>query len=492
MSPLKKLIPQNPFAIRSYGELRKVSKRVYIFRNIVNSSFVVGDNGIAVVDTQVNRPLAENLLRAIRLVSDKPILYVLNTHYHWDHTNGNQLFADHGATCIASELTREFMIERKKRQKLFLSSRGFELGEDPRLPDQTFNGQLEINLGNCPIRIFFAGFAETEDASAVHVVHDNVLIAGDTIMTGSFPIFGQPCWDEGLEESGKWIQTIRHLVSFNPKHIVPGHGPLAKQKDIGLLIRIQEYFVHEVRKRVDHGFSLDQILSEMENTYPKWITRIPLVWGTPKYAVLRVYRSLTQAKDSGELGWQKYKPSTIPGVDQHHSLDAFGNSVSDWIEISEEAFEGGDIPKGLSVLRCATEYFPEACEVQSYFAEKLIEHSKKEASVLEKGDFFDLARRCWEKALDINPKHLPSLIGKGRFLTMMAFRGGDDPREGMKLLGKANELSKSDKDKLQIEFYLGIGYRRLGDEVKAKEHFLKASKLDSSWMPVRMALAFKK
>ncbi|MCA9396139.1 MAG: MBL fold metallo-hydrolase [Candidatus Omnitrophica bacterium] len=489
MPVFKRLIPQNPFGKRTYGTLHKVSKNVFIFRNIANSSFIIGRDAVAVIDTQVNRPLAENLLKAIRSVTDKPIRYVINTHYHWDHTNGNQIFADQGAVCIASDLTAEFMTVRKFRQKQFLASRGFELGFDPKLPDDTFTGQHEIDLGDCPVRIFFAGCAESDDASAVHVLNDNVLMAGDTVMTGSFPIFGQPCWDEGLEGTGQWIKTVQKLLLLNPKKIIPGHGPLAKPRDIDLFIRIQSYFTEEVKKRVDAGMPLNQILGEMEAGYPKWITRIPLVWGTPKYAALRIYRSLTQKRDGGEPGWQKYKPSVIPGADLKYEKGVFGTTVAEWVETAEEAFEGGDAAKGLSVLRCAKDYFPQDCTLLSCYADKLVEFSKNESSVLEKGDFFDEARKCWEQALSIDSNHVPSLIGKGRFLTMMAFRGGDDPGEGMELLEKANELSKSDKDQLQIQFYLGVGYRRLGNENKAKDFFVKASKIDAGWMPVRMALA---
>ena len=148
------MFKKNPFAPRSYGELQKVTDRVYIFRNITNSSFVIGDDGVAVIDTQVSRPTAENLIRQLRSVTDKPVRYVINTHYHWDHTNGNQLFKDMGAVIVSSKLTKEFMEVRKDRQKEFLSGRGFELGHDPLIPSETFEGERTIDLGNQPLRLF--------------------------------------------------------------------------------------------------------------------------------------------------------------------------------------------------------------------------------------------------------------------------------------------------------------------------------------------------
>ncbi|MEE8302580.1 MAG: MBL fold metallo-hydrolase, partial [Candidatus Tectomicrobia bacterium] len=72
----------NPFAPRTYGVLQRVTDRVYIFRNIVNSAIVIGDDAVAVIDTQVNESLATRFLGQIRELSDKPIRYAINTHYH--------------------------------------------------------------------------------------------------------------------------------------------------------------------------------------------------------------------------------------------------------------------------------------------------------------------------------------------------------------------------------------------------------------------------
>ncbi|MXY28033.1 MBL fold metallo-hydrolase, partial [Candidatus Poribacteria bacterium] len=189
---------ENPFAPRQYGELVKVTERVYLFRNIVNSSIIIGDKGIAVIDTQVNQTMGQRLLKAIRTLTDKPILYAINTHYHWDHTNGNTVFHGAGATVVAREMTKDFMVNRSPRQEAFLRSRGFTLGDAPFLPQQTFEHETEIDLGNQPLHLVHLGKAETDDATAIRVPAEGCIVSGDTIMTGSFPIFGQPVMNEGL------------------------------------------------------------------------------------------------------------------------------------------------------------------------------------------------------------------------------------------------------------------------------------------------------
>lgn len=480
----------NPFAPRQYGELKIVSPGVYIFRNITNSSFVIGDKSVAVIDTQVNRPSAERLLECVRSVTDKPISHVINTHYHWDHTNGNQLFKNEGAVIISSKLTKEFMAKRQNRQKEFLAGRGFELGSDPLLPEITFQGEYTVDLGNMPLRLFFAGRAETDDATAVHVVRENILMSGDTIMTGSFPIFGQPVWDEGLEGDEDWVCTIGRLMAFHPQHIIPGHGPLAHEADVELLVKIERYFIDEVKKLVKKGYNIEQVLRDLEPRLPKWMTAIPLVWGTPRYAILRVFRGLTKTDKDKEPGWQKYKPSVIPNAKAiSFTQGVIGNeTLEDFLKMAEEANEGGDIALKLAILKKAAEVFHNSSDALTAYAEALIEASRAEPSVLEKGDFFQMARDCWNRALSIQPNHAAALLGKGRYLTMMAYRGGDDPAAGMKLLETVVEMKPGGRPEAEAQFYLGMGYRRLGDETRARQQFQKAVSLDPSFMPARLAM----
>ena len=461
----------NPFAIRRYGELHRVTDRVYILRNITNSSFVIGDRSVAVIDTQVNFPSAAELLRLLRTVTDKPIEYVINTHYHWDHTNGNAIFKKEGATVVSSKLTKEFMTARAPRQKEFLSGRGFELGDDPFLPEMTFEGEMMLDLGNTPLRLFFAGAAESDDATAIHVPTEKVLMSGDTVMTGSFPIFGQPCWDEGLQGDGAWQKTLARLLETKPTHIIPGHGPLAYEKEIQLLLMIENYFTEEVAKRVRAGMTAEALLADLEPRLPKWITSIPVVWGNPRYAILRVYRGLTKKSSDKVPGWQQFKPSAM----------------------AHEAEEGGDIALKLSILRKAAQDAPNDPDTFSSYAEALVDASRKEASVLEKGDYFQEARNSWEKALALDANHIPTLLGKGKYLTMMAYRGGDDPRAGMELLERVGAIHESPLHEInthiraQAEFYLGMGERRLGNEKAAHAHYDKALSLDAAFMPARMA-----
>lgn len=477
---------ENPYAPRQYGAVQKVTDRVYLFRNIVNSSFIIGDRGVAVIDTQVNQPMARRLLQAIRSVTDKPILYTINTHYHWDHTNGNMIFHREGGTVISRAMTKEFMVSRAPRQKAFLQSRGFELGDDPYLPDQTFQIETELELGNQPLHLIHLGSAETDDAAAVRIPMEGCIVSGDTIMTGSFPIFGQPVMNEGLMGNHDWIDTIRELRAFNPTHVLPGHGPLAHEPEIDLLIQIEEYFLEEVSKRVQCGMSLAELLADIERTLPDWITEIAEVWGTPRYAILRVYRGLI---DDPELGWQHLKPSAIPSADSEvvEKRTIGLENFDGYLQASQEAEEGGDSGLAIEILREATRRYPDNPAPWTALAAALNRSSRVVSSVLEKGDFFWEARNAIQTALELAPYDAPALLMMGQTLITIAYRNGDDPEHGLTYIRRAMDVSLTRTQLAQAHFCVGLAYRTNGDETQAKAAFAKAIAADPSFMPAQLA-----
>ena len=477
---------ENPFAPRQYGQLVKVTERVYLFRNIVNSSIIIGDNGVAVIDTQVNQMMARRLYNAVRTVTDKPILYAINTHYHWDHTNGNTIFHQAGATVVAREMTKDFMVNRAPRQEAFLRSRGFTLGDPPFLPQQTFTHETELNLGNQPLHLVHLGKAETDDATAIRIPAEDCIVSGDTVMTGSFPIFGQPVMNEGLMANHDWINTIKELRTYTPKCVLPGHGPLAQDAEIDLLLQIESYFLTEVRKRVEQGMSLAELLAEMEANFPDWIRSIAEVWGTPRYAILRVYRGLI---DDPELGWQHLKPSAIPAADAEklqkkiHALEKFET----YRETAEEVAEGNDFGLAIAILKTATERFSDLPDAWTAYADLLTQASRTASSVLEKGDFFAEAKKALNTALELDPDYAPAHLLRGYNHILSAYRNGDETKTGLASIYQALVNGLHGTQFAQAYFSIGLAHRTNGDETLAREAFAKAIAADARFMPAQLA-----
>ena len=131
---------------------------------------------------------------------------------------------------------------------------------------------------------------------------------------------------------------------------------MAHEQEIRLLKRLECYFLEEVAARVARGMPLPVLLADLEGQLPEWITAIPVVWGTPRYAILRVYRGLVD-DPAGEPGWQHYKPSAIPTSSQAR-VQVTCAALTDlraFQEVAKECEEGGDLGSAIAVARNATQ-----------------------------------------------------------------------------------------------------------------------------------------
>ena len=471
----------NPFAPRTYGSYEPLSERAGIWRNIVNTTVFIGDRGLAIVDTQVNHALARRVLATLKeRWPGKPLLYAINTHYHWDHTNGNEVFKQAGATLVASRRTAKAMVERAPRQKGFLSGRGFELGPDPLQPDVFAEDAKRLDLGGLSLELKLGHAAETADPTLVWCPEERVLVAGDTVMTGSFPIFGQPSQQEGLENND-WITAIDEVRGFQPLHVSPGHGPVAHEAELAMLERICRYFLDEVKRHHAAGPSA-------QDRIPRRAPDLGDARDPRRHVVFHLTHGLFQrvagVADLGQPGWQHVKPTAIPrsgSASGAKDLAAFEEAVT-------QANEGGDAGKAVVWAEAATVALPHDPGAWTLLAATLISASRGIASVLEKGDCFDAARTAVEHALTIDPGYGPALLQHGQFHTMMAFRNGDDPNRGEALLERASADARlTPRQRAEIAFYRGIAERARGNEPQAKQWFGRALAADQTYKPAIMA-----
>jgi cyclase len=475
---------QNPFGKLQYGNLSRITPHCYLFRNVVNSGVILTEEGVAVVDTQINAPMARRLLRAIRGVTNAPVRYVINTHYHWDHWAGNDVFKEAGATIVSGELTRFFMERRNRRQRAFLRSRGFFIpDEDPALPEQMFEDELVLKLGSLAIHVLHLGRAETDDASAVFVPADRCVMSGDTLMTGSFPILGQPVMSEGLSDDRAWIRTLRKMKALSPEKIIPGHGPLGGVADIDFFIDLQTHFLDAVVPLVEEEKSTEEIIRTVEAGLPEKYASLPQVWGTARYAVLRIINNMT--------GWQVAKPSAIPTVDPELleiPLSEIEDRAESYIRAAEFFEKENKIDLALGIINEGCRRHPEEPSLWVARGRLHLKGSRVAGSVLERADFFVEVCRSADRALSIDPDYAPALILYGSYHAMGAFRNGDDPTEAMGILNRVLKLPLEPEEEAKARFYLGICYRAQEQEDLAVASIEKALELDPSYAPARMAL----
>jgi hypothetical protein len=256
---------------------------------------------------------------------------------------------------------------------------------------------------------------------------------------------------------------------------------VAHAAELDLLERIIRYFLDEVRRHRDAGRDLPGTIAAMEEAMPAWITRIREVWGTPRYAILRVWAGL---EDLGQPGWQHRKPSAIPTGEP---VPVAGDLAA-WQEAVHARLEGGDRGGAVATARAATAALPTEPGSWTLLASTLVTVSRDIPSVLEKGDCFSAAKESLAHALALDPTYGPACLQLGQFHAMMAHRNGDEPTQAWAWLDRAAADPRLGRRELaEIAFYRGMAHRAAGDETAARASFAAAISTDPGFFPARLA-----
>jgi len=188
-----------------------------------NSTFLIGNKGILVVDTGFDATEGTKLLYAIRSVSGLPVEYIVNTHYHRDHQGGNSVVGP-SAVVISTDWTRErtlAIIQSQPPQERTLF----------RPADVSFQEKLTVHLEPYSAEVYFPGKAHTSGDALVYFPHQHAIAAGDLFLNRS-----SPAMDVGSVEN--WIRALDHVLSLPVETVVPGHFELASKKE---LARFRDY-----------------------------------------------------------------------------------------------------------------------------------------------------------------------------------------------------------------------------------------------------------
>ena len=190
-----------------------------------NSAVVVGEDGCLVFDAQATPAMASKVIERVKTVTDKPIKYVVLSHYHAVRVLGASAYR--AEAIVASEETRRLVAERGQQDW------DSEYGRFPRLfqdaesipgltwPTLTFDGEMTIHLGKREVRLMQLGAGHTSGDIVAWVPDAGVMLSGDLIEYHSACY----CGDAYLRE---WPATLNEILAFNPKAIAPGRGDALK------------------------------------------------------------------------------------------------------------------------------------------------------------------------------------------------------------------------------------------------------------------------
>ena len=248
-----------------------------------NIGVSVGDDGLLIVDDQF-APLADKIRAALKGIADKKLHFILNTHWHGDHTGGNVVFGPE-ATIIAHDNVRKRLATEQK-------STVFNTTTPPSpkeaLPVITFDQTLTVHFNGEDIRAIHYPKGHTDGDSVIFFSASNVVHLGDDFFAGRFPFVD-------LESGGSvegLVKNIGELITKIPADakLIPGHGPISTLDDLKSYHRMLQQTTEIVRGKISAGKTLDQIKSE--GLPAEWAP-----WGTgfikTDRSVETIYKSLT-------------------------------------------------------------------------------------------------------------------------------------------------------------------------------------------------------
>ena len=246
-----------------------------------NAGLIVDGEESLLVDTLFDLALTDEMLRAMRKAEPraKSIGTLVNTHANGDHCHGNELVAD--ARIIASSASAREMNELPAEALAAIMEMAATMGPVGEYflhcfgqfrfsgithtpPNSTFDGHLDLRVGDKPVHLIEVGPAHTRGDVLVHSPVDRTVFTGDILFIEGTPIM----WQGPV---ANWIKACRLIEGMDVDHIVPGHGPITDKKGVTAVRQYLEYVRDQARARFDAGMSAFDAARDIElREYSAW------------------------------------------------------------------------------------------------------------------------------------------------------------------------------------------------------------------------------
>ena len=265
-----------------------------------NTGIIIGDDAVLVADTQATPAMAADVIRRIREVTDKPIKYVVLTHYHAVRVLGASAYKPE--QILASQDTYDLIVERGEQDK------ASEIGRFPRLfsnvetvppgltwPTMTFTGKMTLWLGRLEVQLLQLGRGHTKGDTVVWLPGEKTLLSGDLVEFDATPYAGDAYFKD-------WPQTLDNLAALQPKALVPGRGAaLTTPQAVSEGLAGTRSFIADVHASVQAGVAAGKDLKAVyretfEKLKPKYGQWVIFDHCMP-FDVTRCYDEVTQYPD---------------------------------------------------------------------------------------------------------------------------------------------------------------------------------------------------
>jgi len=261
--PLLRYVP----ALADAAEISEVAPGVFVHQgryevqsaenrgDIANASFVVGSDGVAVIDTSGSAVMGRELRDAIRAVTNKPILYVINTHMHPDHVLGNAAFKEDKPAYVGHHKLARALGTRKESyltaNKQMLGDEAFE-GSEIILPTLLIEEPTKLNLGDRDLLLEPQPTAHTDNDLIVTDLKTNTLFLGDLLFSVHLPTI-----DGSIKG---WLMLLDEMGNRKAARVVPGHGP--KTMEIPQAFAPERRYLQAIATDVRQQIAKGKTLSE--------------------------------------------------------------------------------------------------------------------------------------------------------------------------------------------------------------------------------------
>jgi cyclase len=231
-----------------------------------NLGLSVGEDAVFLIDDQF-APLTDRINAAIAKITPKPVRFVLNTHWHFDHTGGNENYGRAGALIVAHENVRKRMSTDQFIEFLRMNTKP---SPKPALPVVTFVGAMSFHLNGEEIRAIHVPRAHTDGDAVVHFLGSDVVHMGDVYFNGFYPFIDTA---SGGTIDGVIAACDQVLgIATDNTRIIPGHGPLASKADLQAYRDMLSAASTRIKKLIAEGRKLEEITAAgvMKDYDEKW------------------------------------------------------------------------------------------------------------------------------------------------------------------------------------------------------------------------------
>jgi glyoxylase-like metal-dependent hydrolase (beta-lactamase superfamily II) len=253
-------------------EFKQVAPDLYFLFDFDSSNAVVlaTDEGVLVIDTRQHPRDGQDLIDRIRKITDKPIKWVINSHFHGDHHLGDPPFKALGATFVAQRDTAALMQKtwpkEIARRQAFFKQHDFDPGETRLvMPDVTFDSQMTIRLGGREAVLMYFGPGQQAGDTFVLFPHAHTLFTPGAFAKHSMPNMNfTPSVDN-------WIALLKKVAAMDVERILPAHGDVASRADVPELAAMLADEYATVKAAVDKGIGVDEAVKTLTlDQYKDW------------------------------------------------------------------------------------------------------------------------------------------------------------------------------------------------------------------------------